>query len=150
MSTSRWTPRTTVAAIVERDQRFLIVEEYIYGKLVLGQPAGHLEPAESIISALEREVREETGTIVAAQALVGIYRWVDPTYGNTQIRHVFVAEHLSDIENAQLDPAIQAVHWMRRDELASSGRTRNPLVLRNIDDYIAGQRFPLAVLQDVL
>lgn len=141
-----WKPRAIVAAVVERDGKFLIIEETIRGRDVLTQPAGHLEPGESLSEAVVREVREETGWLFEPQALVGCYRWCNQD-DVTQLRFTFCGEVTEHFPDQPLDDGIIAAHWMSRDELiGASDRLRTPLVMRCLDDYIAGQRHSLEVL----
>jgi 8-oxo-dGTP pyrophosphatase MutT (NUDIX family) len=142
---SVWKPSTTVAAVVERDGRFLLVEEVIDGRQVLNQPAGHLEPGESLAAACRREVLEETAHRFEPTALVGIYRWVYPPKNVTFLRFCFRGR-IEAVEERPLDPQIQALHWLSRDELhARREAHRSPLVQRCVDDYLAGRTFPLEV-----
>ncbi len=137
-------PDITVAAIVERDGRYLIVEERIAGRVVLNQPAGHVEDRETLLDAVVREAREETAWAFAPEALVGTYLWRNPATGVSTLRFAFtgsVADHRSD---QPLDTGIVRAIWLTRLELAAaSARLRSPLVLRCIDDYCAGRRYPL-------
>lgn len=145
-----WTPRVTVAAVIEENGRFLVVEELDAGQRVFNQPAGHLESGESLVDAVIREVREETGRPFAPEFLVGLYRWIHPGKGLTFLRASFCGKAGEAPEGAVLDPDITATHWMSRDELAARPESlRSPLVLRGIDDYLAGRRFPLSLLVDV-
>jgi 8-oxo-dGTP pyrophosphatase MutT (NUDIX family) len=140
-----YAPRVTVAAIAERDGRFLLVEELIDGARVWNQPAGHLDPDESLEAAVIRETREETGYRFEPTALVGIYLWKRDAE-TVFLRHVYAGRVVGE-PAGELDPEIVGVHWRTRDELAApSAPVRSPLVLRCVDDYLAGQRFPLNVL----
>jgi 8-oxo-dGTP pyrophosphatase MutT (NUDIX family) len=141
-----WKPDVTVAAIIEREGRFLMVEERIRGQLVFNQPAGHLEDGESLIAAVIRETLEETAWRLTPIALVGIYLWRSPR-GQTTLRFAFTGE-VADFEpQRRLDPPIVATHWLtREDVLQRSTRLRTVLVLRCIDDYLAGKRLPLQAL----
>jgi 8-oxo-dGTP pyrophosphatase MutT (NUDIX family) len=140
-----YAPRVTVAAIVERDGRFLLVEELIDGARVWNQPAGHLDPGESLADAVVRETREETGYRFVPEALVGIYLWRRDD-GLAFLRHVF-AGHTVGEPGGELDAEIVGVHWRTRDELAAPGAPiRSPLVLRCVDDWRAGARHPLSLL----
>ena len=142
-----WTPRVTVAAIVENDGRFLLVEELADGALVLNQPAGHLEHGESLIDACRRETLEETGWQVEPDAVVGLYRRIEPTTGITTLRVCFSARALAHDPGRPLDDGIARALWLSRAELAASaGRHRTELVMRCLDDYLAGARHPLALL----
>lgn len=145
-----WTPRVTVAAVVEENGRFLVVEEHDAGQRVFNQPAGHLEPGESLTEAVIREVREETGRTFTPEALVGLYRWVHPQKGLTFLRATFCGRTGEAEPGSELDPDIIDTHWMSREQLAERTRSlRSPLVLRGVDDYLAGRRYPLSLLIDV-
>ena len=140
-----WKPSVTVAAVVERNGRFLFVEESIDGRRVLNQPAGHLDPDESIVTACRREVLEETAHRFEPTALVGIYRWHYAPKDVTFLRFCFRGR-IEGIDDRPLDPQIAALHWLTREELvARRAEHRSPLVQRCVDDFIAGRRFPLEV-----
>ena len=141
-------PRVTVAAVVERDGRWLVVEEVADGATVLNQPAGHVDPGESVIEAVIRETHEETGWRFRPAALIGVYRWVKPDDGTTFFRFAFAGELVERLAPGPLDADIVATHWRTRAELAASA-LRSPLVLRCIDDHVAGHRHPLELLQDL-
>lgn len=144
-----WKPHVTVAALCERESRFLLVEERIGGRLCLNQPAGHLEPGEGLFDAVVRETREETGWEFAPQALVGIYRWAQ-TESETFLRFCFTGACLAHHPDEPLDEGIQAAVWLRQEELQRRAeQARSPLVLRCVEDYLAGQRFSLALLHDL-
>lgn len=146
-----WKPHVTVAAVVERAGRFLMVEETAEGRRVLNQPAGHLEPGESLLEAMVRETREETGWEVEGLALVGIYRWSHPDHSEkTFLRVTFAARALAHDPDRALDTGIHGTLWLTCDELAASlGRLRSPLVLNCALDYLAGRRYPLELLRDL-
>lgn len=135
-------PELTVAAIIERQGRFLMVEERQQGAVVLNQPAGHVEPGESFTGAVARETREETGWRMQPSALVGVYLW--PAADASILRLCFSGD-IEDHEGQQdLDADIIATHWLDREALAArADQLRSPLVLRAINDYQAGQRHPL-------
>jgi 8-oxo-dGTP pyrophosphatase MutT (NUDIX family) len=142
---SPWKPSATVAAVLERNGRFLLVEEPIDGRRVLNQPAGHLEPDESLVAACRREVLEETAHRFEPTALIGIYRWRYAPEDVTFLRFCFRGR-IEGIENRPLDSEIVALHWLSRDQLAARRADhRSPLVQRCVDDFIAGRQFPLAV-----
>lgn len=139
-------PSVTVAAIVERDGRFLFVEEMQDGRRVLNQPAGHLDPGESLIAACRRELMEETAHRYEPTGLVGIYRWYYPPGDVTFLRFCFSGKVLG-VENTPLDKEILALHWLSPGELkAKSAMHRSPLVQQCLDDHLAGKNFPLDVL----
>jgi 8-oxo-dGTP pyrophosphatase MutT (NUDIX family) len=141
-----WRPDVTVATIVARDGRFLMVEERVRGELVLNQPAGHLEPDESLLRAAERETREETGWTIEISHLVGIYQWSSASDVHF-LRFTFAARALHLDERQALDAGIIRAVWMTRDQIASgSVRLRSPMVLMSIDDWLNGQRLPLDAL----
>lgn len=140
----------TVAAIVERDGRFLVVEEIADGEQVFNQPAGHLEPGEPLLDAVVREVREETGTRFLPESVIGIYRWVNPGNEETHVRIAFHGRIEEDDDAPELDEPIIARHWLSYDELrANRDRLRSPLVLGCIDDYRLGTRYPLELLREL-
>ena len=141
-----WRPSATVAAVIERDGKFLFVEEMQEGRRVLNQPAGHLDPGETLIAACEREVMEETAHRFEPTALVGIYRWYYQPADVTFLRFCFSGKILS-VETTPLDKEILALHWLSAQELKDkTPQHRSPLVQQCVDDYLAGNNFPLAVL----
>ncbi len=153
--TDVWKPHATVAAIIEREQRFLMVEENKQGQTVYNQPAGHLEPHESLLQAVIRETREETARDFEPRYISGIYRWDQFPAGGEQrnrcfLRVAFVGScHNHDPEQALDDGIVRAI-WLSRDELAARPeKLRSPLVLRSIDDYLAGTRYPLDLITDI-
>lgn len=145
-----WKPHVTVAAVVEGDGHFLMVEEAIEDQLVYNQPAGHLEDGEDLIQAVIRETLEESAWSVEPQALSGIYRWRHEVSGATYLRFAFICRAIEEHSGRSLDPDIERCLWMRRDELARMpGNLRSPLVLRSIDDYLNGHSYPLSLLHEV-
>jgi 8-oxo-dGTP pyrophosphatase MutT (NUDIX family) len=143
-------PAVTVATIVARDGTFLVVEEETGAGLRLNQPAGHVEPGESLVAAAVRETLEETGHSVEPSALVGIYRWRVSATGATFIRFAFAAEARRHHPERKLDRGIVRALWLSYGEIAAAkGTHRSPLVLRCLDDYRAGRRLPLDWLTDV-
>ncbi|GLU30739.1 NUDIX hydrolase [Trinickia caryophylli] len=149
MAQSRWTPHVTVAAVVERAGRFLVVEENTIDGLRINQPAGHLEAGETLVDAVVRETREETAHAFAPAALVGVYMThIDrPDGGATYLRFTFcgtTATRGHEAASSRLDAGIVRALWLTADELrACRARHRTPLVLRSLEDYLAGRRFPL-------
>ncbi|MDH5707484.1 MAG: NUDIX hydrolase [Hylemonella sp.] len=147
----RWKPSVTVAAIIERDGRFLLVEEETSEGLRLNNPAGHLDPGESPVQACAREVLEETTHLFEATALVGVYlsRFQRPLPADrvedvTYLRFAFCGRLGEAIANRQLDTGIVRTLWLTPDEIrASAARHRSPLLVRCMDDHLSGQRFPL-------
>ena len=144
-----WKPSVTVAAVVERDGRFLLVEEHTDDGLRINQPAGHLEPGETLLQAVAREALEETAHPFHPTELLGMYLWRSPgpVRTATYLRFAFTGELGDRIAGQALDHGIVRTVWMSRQELAQcSGHWRSPLVGRCIDDYLGGQRYPLEVL----
>lgn len=145
----RFTPHVTVATLIEDQGRFLMVEEMSDGRAVLNQPAGHLEADESLIQAALRETLEETGWEVELTAVTGIYLYTAPSNGVTYQRVCFAARPLRHLPERELDNGIIGPRWLTRDELlAHREQWRSPLILRCIDDYLAGERFPLSLIRD--
>jgi ADP-ribose pyrophosphatase YjhB (NUDIX family) len=144
-----WKPEVTVAAVIERAGRFLLVEERIRGQLVFNQPAGHLEDGESLQNAVVREVLEETAWVFEPQWLLGVYLWRSAR-GQTTLRVTF-SGLIRDFDALRtLDPPIIATHWLEREAiLARATRLRTPLVLRCIDDYLSGTRLPLSAIATI-
>jgi ADP-ribose pyrophosphatase YjhB (NUDIX family) len=142
-------PSITVAAVIERGGRFLLVEEESEGRLVFNQPAGHLESRESLAEGCMREVLEESAWHFRPSALVGIYLWRRPA-GETEVsylRFAFCGELGEHEPERKLDAGIVRAVWLDPDEIrASSGRHRSPLVLRCVEDYLAGRRYTLDLL----
>lgn len=139
----------TVAAIIERDGKFLMVEERARDRLVLNQPAGHLEQGESLVAAVAREALEETGHRFEPEHVVGFYLWRSAEADTTYLRVAFCGSvsPSADVAAASLDDGIVAVHWLSRVQLVRrSEQLRSPMVLRCLDDYLAGQRYPLDCL----
>ena len=150
MSETIWKPHATVAAVIEREGRYLLVEELCSGKSVFNQPAGHLEDGESLHDAVIREVREETTFLFDPQAIVGCYRWRDPNKQNTHLRMTFCGTVSDEQPSWSLDEGIIATHWLSYDEIASHNALRSPLVLQCLDDYQSGRRYPLDFIRDVV
>ncbi len=144
MSDRVWKPNVTVAALVQREGRFLLVEEETSEGIRLNQPAGHLEPGESLVQAAVRECLEETGYHFHPQHLVGIYQWPRPDGSITYLRFAFLGELRGYEPERPLDAGIIGPRWLTWDELqAQPERLRSPLVPRCIEDCLAGRRMPL-------
>ena len=144
-----WKPNVTVAAVIERDGKFLLVEEETDSGIRYNQPAGHLDPNESLSQAAIRETLEETGWDVELTGVTGIYLYTAPSNGVTYQRVCFAAKALCHRPEYVLDDGIIGPHWLTRDELvAQPERWRSELVLRCIDDYLSGLCFPLSLIRD--
>jgi len=139
----------TVSALIEQDGRYLVVEELIDGVALMNQPAGHLEAGESLIEGVIREVREETCRAFEPQALTGLYRWVAPSNDTTFMRVNVIGRVGPEDTRLARDPDITATHWLDRAALDKPGVCRSPLVLRCIDDFLGGQRYPLELLHEL-
>jgi 8-oxo-dGTP pyrophosphatase MutT (NUDIX family) len=151
MGDTRWKTSVTVAAIVQRDGRYLLVEEHTPDGLMLNNPAGHLDPGESPLEAVVREALEETARSFTPQALVGVYmsraQRAEPPSDITYVRIAFSGAVSEPLPGRALDPEIVRTLWMTPDELrASAGRHRSPLLMRCVDDHRAGKRHPLDLL----
>lgn len=153
-----WHPHTTVAVIVEHpetdvsqtvaERRFLMVEERIHGQQVFNQPAGHLDPGETLLHAAVREAMEETAWQVELTGYLGLYQYISPENNECYIRSCFTAKALLHHPERALDTDITAAHWMTLDEIrAKNSRLRSPVVLKVLEDYCAGQFYPLSVIK---
>lgn len=148
---ARWAPHVTVAAIMERDGRFLLVEEHTADGLKLNNPAGHLEPGETPAEGCAREAQEESAHTFVPTALLGVYlsRFSRKRDGEdiTYVRLAFVGDITAHDPAQPLDDGIVRTVWMTADEIrACPERHRSPLLLRCLDDYLAGIRYPLAMV----
>ncbi len=148
---TRWKPNVTVAAIIERDGRYLLIEEETMEGLRLNNPAGHLDPCESPVQACAREALEETAHRFTPTHLLGVYlsRFQRAQTGEdiTYLRLAFGGELGEHLPDRALDQGIVRTLWMSPDEVrASRARHRSPLVLRCIEDHLAGQRHPLDLI----
>ena len=144
-------PSITLAAVIERGGRFLLVEEVDEGRIVFNQPAGHLEARESLAQGCAREVLEETAWHFRPSAIVGIYRWsrLPAGPGPSYLRFAFCGELGAHDPERKLDAGIVRAVWLDLDEIrALRARHRSPLVLRCIEDYLAGRRYALELLTD--
>jgi 8-oxo-dGTP pyrophosphatase MutT (NUDIX family) len=146
-----WKPHVTVAAVIERDQRFLLVEEQTSSGLQFNQPAGHLEKGESLIDAVKREVLEETAWQFEPEYVVVIQLWRKNPDFPSFIRVCFSGHCHSHDPAQQLDHGIVATHWLTLAEIqAEQHQLRSPLVLTSIDEYLGGQRHPLSLLKSFI
>ena len=142
-----WKPNVTVAAVIERDGKFLLVEEKITDGVCLNQPAGHLEADESILDAVTREALEEPAYHFVPQYLVGIYRWHSIKSDTTYLRFAFAGAITGHEINRPLDTGILQAIWLTPDEIrATQARHRSPLILRCMEDYLENRRYPLDLL----
>ncbi|HBN52689.1 MAG TPA: NUDIX hydrolase [Stenotrophomonas sp.] len=145
----RWAPHVTVATVVSRAGQLLLVEEEKEGRRVLNQPAGHLDPGESLVEAAVRETLEETGWEVRPTAFIGAYQW-NAADGTPFLRFAFAAEPVRHYPERPLDGGIVQALWLSPAALqADMARLRSPLVWQTVSDWLAGQRFPLSVLRQV-
>lgn len=144
----RFTPHVTVAAIAEDAGRFLMVRERVRGQLRYNQPAGHLEAGESLLEAVVRETREETGWRFRPRALIGLYRWIAPD-GVTYLRATFCGEADDHAPEFELDDGIEGAEWLTLEDIRSrADMLRSPLVLRGLEDYLSGVRHSLELIRD--
>ena len=143
-----WRPHVTVATVVPKDGRFLLVEEDVRGRIVLNQPAGHLDPNEPLQVAAVRETLEETGWEVELHCLLCVQQWRNAESGREFVRFTFAAMPVRHHAGRPLDAGILRALWLTRDEIAAEGpRLRSPMVLSSIDDWIAGHRIPLDAIR---
>jgi ADP-ribose pyrophosphatase YjhB (NUDIX family) len=146
-----WKPHVTVAAIVEHQQHYLLVEEDIDGHRVFNQPAGHLEQGEDLIQAIQREMLEETARAFRVDALVGIYLYELEEKQRSYLRFCFCGQAGEILSGHSLDREIVATHWLTLDEIHErQARLRSPMVLQCIQDYMGGRRIPTEDLHYLL
>ena len=144
----RWSPAVTVAAVIPDQDSYLVVEEGANGHTVINQPAGHLEPGESLIEAVCREVLEETCCRFEPTGVVGIYQWTVPDSGHQYLRVCFVGEVGPPDPSAQRDPDILATHWLSYEQIvAGPPPPRSPMVTRCLDDHRRGPASPVELLR---
>lgn len=152
---TRWKPSVTVAAVIERDGRFLLVEEHTADGLRLNNPAGHLDPGEGPLEGVVRETLEETTHAFTPTALVGVYlsrfqrpgRAGQPDEDITYLRFAYSGELGAALPGRALDAGIVRTLWMTPEEIrANAARLRSPLVLRCMEDHLSGQRYPLSLV----
>jgi len=146
-----WKPHVTVAAVIEQEKRFLLVEEETSKGLAFNQPAGHLEEGEDLIAAVKREVCEETAWKFEPERVVAVQLWRKAPEFPSFLRVCFAGQCHSHNSEQKLDEGIVATHWLTRAEIAErQARLRSALVLLSVDDYINGEHYPLSMLKSLL
>ena len=146
-----WCPHVTVATVVADADRFLMVEEDIRGARLYNQPAGHLEPNESLTDAARREALEETGWEIELDHFIGAQQWFSPVHDHHIVRFAFAGHALRQHPERTLDEGVLRALWMTYAEIvAVRASLRSPLVLATLDDWLAGQRLPLTTLRTLL
>ncbi|MGI9202417.1 MAG: NUDIX domain-containing protein [Woeseiaceae bacterium] len=141
----------TVSAVVERDGKFLIVEERSSGLMVINQPGGHIETGETPEQATERETLEEAGCTIRVNGLLAIYLWIHPQTRQNFLRIAYTADLLDIDAHRKLDDGVCAVHWYSVDDIQGRIRDlRTPMVLRSVEDYLAGNRQPETILENMM
>lgn len=145
-----WKPDVTVAAVVEQQGRFLMVEEHVGRRIVINQPAGHLEKNETLLQAVQRETLEETAWEFVPDAICGIYLLPVPERNLTYLRVAFTGNLIEHHPSRPLDRGIRRTLWMNRDEAQRAAASlRSTLVTQCMDDYLAGKRYPLSLLTHI-
>lgn len=138
----------TVATVVARDDKFLMVRETDNGDIVINQPAGHVEAGESLQAAAIRETLEETRWNVTLTGFLGISHYKSPNNGKTYYRVSFTAEPDSELEERPLDTGIISADWLDYETIKSCGVLRSPMVLRDIEKFLANTIYPLSIVED--
>ncbi|MFA5370831.1 MAG: NUDIX hydrolase [Sideroxydans sp.] len=142
-----WKPNATVAAVLEQDGKFLLVEEETAQGIRLNQPAGHWEANETLAAGAVRETMEESAYEFAPEYLIGIYRWPAPGSKTIYLRFAFGGRITAHHPEQKLDDGILRIVWMTPDEIrATQAQHRSPLILRCVEDYLAGKRYPLDII----
>jgi len=142
-----WKPNVTVAAVLEQDGKFLLVEEETADGLMFNQPAGHLENGETLLAGVVREVQEETAYRFEPTGLLGVYHWRHPKKDLTYLRFAFLGNITGHDPAQPLDEGIVRACWLTPEEIrATQARHRSPQVLQCVEHYLAGQKFPLSVM----
>lgn len=146
-----WKPHVTVAAIIQRQNKFLLVEEETNNGVAFNQPAGHLEKGEDLFTAVKREVNEETAWHFEPEYITAIQLWRRNPDASSFVRVCFYGTVHSHQAEQLLDDGIIASHWLTRDEIADKKmQLRSPLVLKTVDDYLTGEQYPLSLLKSFL
>jgi ADP-ribose pyrophosphatase YjhB (NUDIX family) len=147
----RWKPNVTVAAIVERDQKFLLVEENADNHIVFNQPAGHLEKDETLTEAISREVLEETAWEFIPKAIVGVYMYPNQHNDITYLRFCFSGTCDKHHPEQALDDGIIQAVWLSIEEIKKNNdKMRSPMVTQCIDDFLSGKNYPLDLINSYL
>ncbi len=146
-----WKPHVTVAAVIEKENNFLLVEEQTPKGIEFNQPAGHLEQGETLIAAIKREVNEETAWQFEAESIVALQLWrKNPAYPSF-LRVCFTGKVHSYQADQALDEEIISTHWFNYQQIKEkAAQLRSPLVLNSVDSYLAGERYPLSLLKSYL
>ena len=145
-----WKPNVVVAAVAERDGRFLLVEEEAGGRVVINQPAGHWDPGETLLQACVRETLEETAYAFKPTALLGVLPLATGEGDKTYLRFAFTGEIGALDSTRTLDVGIVRALWLSAEEVrACRDKHRSPLVMKCIDRYLSGTRYPLDVIADI-
>lgn len=146
-NTDSWPPHVTVATIIERDNRYLMVYEEADGKKVYNQPAGHLDPNETLREAAIREALEETGWIIELTGVVGVNLYTAPSNGITYFRTTFIGKAVNQDPERKLDTGIIDAVWLTYEEIVErKDQLRSPMTLQIVEEYRAGRRFSLDVV----
>lgn len=146
---SHWAPHITVATVVEQNSRFLLVHEKDHGQPVFNQPAGHWEQGETLIEAAQRETLEETGWLVNIEHFLGVYVYTSPHNGVTYQRIAFSGK-VQEQQHRKLDDGIIEAVWLSLEEVREQqAQHRSPMVIRLIEDYLAGKCYPLSMIQHI-
>ena len=146
-----WQPHITVAAIIEQNGKFLVVEEYVEKLLVINQPAGHWEPGETLLEAAKRETLEETGWEFDPTHLIGIYHWVHPHKEETFLRFSFCGNSSPEPLHQELDEGIHSAKWLTAEEILAlpEEKIRSTMVTESLKDYLNGKRHDLNLIKDI-
>ena len=150
MQLNYWAPHVTVAAIIHKQGKFLLVEEKdkTTTKLVINQPAGHLENNESLVDAIIRETLEETRWDFVPEYISGIYRWIHDN-GETYLRVCFVGDVTKEHPELELDTGIEQTLWLSEKEIRAHSNLRSPLVIKSVEDFLKGNKYPLDLIKDI-